>query len=202
MPTWTPTAIAAGISGWSTTREQRPARGDPRQPRRADRPRPGARRCTSTYDSHILRGVAVQLPPARRCGPAGPQRYGKTTLIRTMMGCIAPAGGHSPGGQDVTGWRPSAWRGWHRLRARRPRHLPNLSAREPGDLRARRPDGQAHWDRSRVLVTFRARPSGCSTVASSSRRRAADAGDRPRADDQPAACWSSTKPPRAWRRSS
>ena len=60
----------------------------------------------NTYygDSHILRGVDVELPAATSLGLLGRNGMGKTTLIRTLMGYVRPASGHVLlDGIDVTG---------------------------------------------------------------------------------------------------
>src|SRR4051812_15833295 len=63
----------------------------------------------NTYygDSHILRGVDVDLPASTSVGLLGRNGMGKTTLIRTLMGYVRPASGSVQlDGKDVTGWAP------------------------------------------------------------------------------------------------
>ena len=63
----------------------------------------------NTYygDSHILRGVDVQLPAALSVGLLGRNGMGKTTLIRSLMGYVRPASGQVLfEGRSVTGWVP------------------------------------------------------------------------------------------------
>ncbi|RZL89043.1 MAG: ATP-binding cassette domain-containing protein, partial [Variovorax sp.] len=46
----------------------------------------------NTYygDSHILRGVDVEMPAATSVGLLGRNGMGKTTLIRSLMGYVRP----------------------------------------------------------------------------------------------------------------
>jgi branched-chain amino acid transport system ATP-binding protein len=63
----------------------------------------------NTYygDSHILRGVAAEIPAATSLGLLGRNGMGKTTLIRTLMGYVRPASGRVLfNGRDVTAWVP------------------------------------------------------------------------------------------------
>ena len=63
----------------------------------------------NTYygDSHILRGVDVQLPASTSLGLLGRNGMGKTTLIRSLMGYVRPASGQVLfEGRNVTGWVP------------------------------------------------------------------------------------------------
>ena len=114
----------------------------------------------NTYygDSHILRGVSLALPAGTALGLLGRNGMGKTTLIRAIMGYVpAKAGSVAWQGRDVSGQRAREdGAAGHRLRARRPRHLPQPQrAREPGDERARpAPTGQRDWTFERVLATF------------------------------------------------
>src|SRR5215207_8965208 len=89
-------------------------------------------------DSHVLRGVSLEIAAGVSLGLLGRNGMGKTTLIRTAMGYVRAAGADGPAR--------------HRLRSRRARHLPEpLGAREPGDGGARRPRRVARLD-------LRARP--------------------------------------------
>jgi branched-chain amino acid transport system ATP-binding protein len=63
----------------------------------------------NTYygDSHVLRGVGVQIADSQALGLLGRNGMGKTTLIRTLMGYVKAASGRVRwAGQDVTGQRP------------------------------------------------------------------------------------------------
>ena len=63
----------------------------------------------NTYygDSHILRGVDVDMPAATSVGLLGRNGMGKTTLIRSVMGYVRPASGKvTLDAHDVTGWAP------------------------------------------------------------------------------------------------
>ena len=44
-------------------------------------------------DSHVLRGVTVQVQAGRSLGLLGRNGMGKTTLIRTVLGYVRAAGG-------------------------------------------------------------------------------------------------------------
>jgi len=113
----------------------------------------------NTYygDSHILRGVDVELPPATSLGLLGRNGMGKTTLIRTLMGYVRPASGRVLfDGRDVTGWVPEkmARRGIGYVPEGRG-IFPNLSVRE-NLLMSERPgiDGARDWTFDRVMQTF------------------------------------------------
>ena len=125
-------------------------------------------------DSHVLRGVSLEIPAGVSLGLLGRNGMGKTTLIRTADGLRArrPAARSRWHGRDVTGAPPEKMaRLRHRLRAGRPRHLPQpLGAREPGDdARAPAPTARATGPSSACWRPSRAWPSGSSTAASSSR---------------------------------
>ena len=49
-------------------------------------------------DSHVLRGVSLEIPAGVSLGLLGRNGMGKTTLIRTAMGYVRAAGG-------TVGWR-------------------------------------------------------------------------------------------------
>ncbi|MET0209899.1 MAG: ABC transporter ATP-binding protein [Burkholderiaceae bacterium] len=113
----------------------------------------------NTYygDSHILRGVDVDMPAATSVGLLGRNGMGKTTLIRSLMGYVRPASGHVKlDGQEVTGWTPEkmARRGIGYVPEGRG-IFPNLSVRE-NLLMSARPgiDGQRAWTFDRVMTTF------------------------------------------------
>jgi len=44
-------------------------------------------------DSHVLRGVTLQVAAGRSLGLLGRNGMGKTTLIRTALGYVPPSGG-------------------------------------------------------------------------------------------------------------
>jgi branched-chain amino acid transport system ATP-binding protein len=113
----------------------------------------------NTYygESHILRGVDVQLPAATSLGLLGRNGMGKTTLIRTLMGYVKPASGHVLlDGFDVTGWTPEkmARRGIGYVPEGRG-IFPNLSVRENLLMSERAGiDGARDWTFDRVMQTF------------------------------------------------
>ncbi|MEJ8853418.1 ABC transporter ATP-binding protein [Variovorax robiniae] len=113
----------------------------------------------NTYygDSHILRGVDVELPASTSVGLLGRNGMGKTTLIRTLMGYVRPASGQVKlDGQDVTGWVPErmARRGIGYVPEGRG-IFPNLSVKENLLMSARAGiDGQRAWTFDRVMATF------------------------------------------------
>ncbi|VWX59338.1 ABC transporter ATP-binding protein [Burkholderiales bacterium 8X] len=113
----------------------------------------------NTYygDSHILRGVEVELPAARSVGLLGRNGMGKTTLIRSLMGYVRPASGRVLlDGQDVTAWPPEkmARRGIGYVPEGRG-IFPNLSVRENLVMSARAGiDGRREWTFDRVMQTF------------------------------------------------
>ena len=58
-------------------------------------------------DSHVLRGVTMEVPPGVSVGLLGRNGMGKTTLIRTFMGYVPYAGGSVDWeGRPVTGAAP------------------------------------------------------------------------------------------------
>ena len=113
----------------------------------------------NTYygDSHILRGVDVEIPAATSVGLLGRNGMGKTTLIRSLMGYVRPASGRVRlDEQDVTGWTPEkmARRGIGYVPEGRG-IFPNLSVRENLLMSARAGiDGRRDWTFERVMATF------------------------------------------------
>ena len=113
----------------------------------------------NTYygDSHILRGVDVELPAATSLGLLGRNGMGKTTLIRTLMGYVRPASGHVLfDGIDVTGSPPEkmARRGIGYVPEGRG-IFPNLSVRENLLMSERAGIGGGRdWTFDRVMATF------------------------------------------------
>lgn len=113
----------------------------------------------NTYygDSHILRGVDVQVPTATAVGLLGRNGMGKTTLIRSLMGYVKPASGRVlVDGKDVTGWAPEKMARLGIGYVPEGRGIfPNLSVRE-NLVMAERPglDGRRAWTFERVMQTF------------------------------------------------
>jgi branched-chain amino acid transport system ATP-binding protein len=57
--------------------------------------------------SHILQGVDLDMPRGRISAVLGRNGVGKTTMVKTIMGLVAPSGGRiDVGGTDITGWPP------------------------------------------------------------------------------------------------
>ena len=113
----------------------------------------------NTYygDSHILRGVDIELPAATSLGLLGRNGMGKTTLIRTLMGYVRPASGRLLlDGIDATGSAPEkmARRGIGYVPEGRG-IFPNLSVRENLVMSERAGIGGARdWTFDRVMATF------------------------------------------------
>ena len=103
-------------------------------------------------DSHVLRGVDLDLRAGHALGLLGRNGMGKTTLIRTLMGYLKPTQGQLQwDGRDVTGWVPE------RMARLGIGYVPegraifgNLSVRE-NLVMASRPGA---WTLARVLATF------------------------------------------------
>ena len=113
----------------------------------------------NTYygDSHILRGVDVEIPAATSVGLLGRNGMGKSTLIRTLLGHVAQRDGRIQlFGQDVSNAKP------HEVARRGVAYVPegrgvfpNLSVRENLVMSARAGiDGQRAWTFERVMATF------------------------------------------------
>jgi branched-chain amino acid transport system ATP-binding protein len=108
-------------------------------------------------DSHVLRGVTLQLAAGRSLGLLGRNGMGKTTLIRTALGYVRASGGS-------VGWRGLAVTGAPPERIARLGigYVPegrgifaNLSVRENLVMCARAgADGRREWTLERVLATF------------------------------------------------
>lgn len=59
--------------------------------------------------SHVLRGVDFRVAPGETVSVLGRNGMGKTTLLRTLMGLVAPRSGEIRlGGVSIVGWRASA----------------------------------------------------------------------------------------------
>jgi branched-chain amino acid transport system ATP-binding protein len=57
--------------------------------------------------SHILQGVDLDMPQGRISAVLGRNGVGKTTMVKTIMGLVAPSSGRvQVGGTDITGWPP------------------------------------------------------------------------------------------------
>ncbi|MDQ6628866.1 MAG: ABC transporter ATP-binding protein [Pseudomonadota bacterium] len=108
-------------------------------------------------DSHVLRGVSLEIQPGQSLGLLGRNGMGKTTLLRTVMGYVRAAEGVVAWqGRDVTGAVPE------RMARLGIGYVPegrgifaNLSVRENLVMTARAgPDGGRDWTLERVLDTF------------------------------------------------
>ena len=113
----------------------------------------------NTYygESHILRGVDLQVPAAAAVGLLGRNGMGKTTLIRTLMGYVRPASGEVRWqGAGVTGSAPERMARLGIGYVPEGRGIfPNLSVRENLLVSARAgADGRRDWTLERVLWTF------------------------------------------------
>ncbi|MEO7116483.1 MAG: ABC transporter ATP-binding protein [Caldimonas sp.] len=108
-------------------------------------------------DSHVLRGVTLQVGAGRSLGLLGRNGMGKTTLIRTLFGYVRASGGSvSWLGQDTTGSPPERMARLGIGYVPEGRGIfPNLSVRENLVMCARAgPDGRRDWTIERVLETF------------------------------------------------
>ena len=108
-------------------------------------------------DSHILRGVALELAAGTALGLLGRNGMGKTTLIRSVMGYVRPRAGRIAWmGREITGMPPEkvARLGIGYVPEGRG-IFPNLSVRENLLMSARSgPDGRRDWTFDRVMATF------------------------------------------------
>ena len=110
------------------------------------------------YDeSHILRGVSLDLGERETLGLMGRNGMGKTTLLRTIMGLVKPRSGSVlVCGRDMTG-RPS-----FEIARQGVAYVPEgrgvfstLNVLEHLEIAARRgPDGSCEWTMARVLDLF------------------------------------------------
>ena len=108
-------------------------------------------------DSHVLRGVSMEVPAGVSVGLLGRNGMGKTTLIRTFMGFVPAAGGSIVWqGRTVTGAAPERMARLGIGYVPEGRAIfPNLSVRENLVMTARPgPDGRTDWTLERVLATF------------------------------------------------
>jgi branched-chain amino acid transport system ATP-binding protein len=108
-------------------------------------------------DSHVLRGVTLQIRPGRSLGLLGRNGMGKTTLIRTVLGYVRAADGAVAWqGRAVTGAPPERMARLGVGYVPEGRGIfPNLSERENLVMTARAgADGKREWTLERVLATF------------------------------------------------
>jgi branched-chain amino acid transport system ATP-binding protein len=108
-------------------------------------------------DSHVLRGVTLQIRPGRSLGLLGRNGMGKTTLIRTALGYVRANGGSVAWqGRTTTGAPPERMARLGIGYVPEGRGIfPNLSVRENLVMCARAgPGGRRDWTLGRVLATF------------------------------------------------
>ena len=108
-------------------------------------------------DSHVLRGVSLEIPAGVSLGLLGRNGMGKTTLIRTAMGYVRAAGGRIAWQtRDVTGAPPERMARLGIGYVPEGRGIfPNLSVRENLVMTARPgPEGARDWTFERVMATF------------------------------------------------
>ncbi|MEO8921600.1 MAG: ABC transporter ATP-binding protein [Caldimonas sp.] len=108
-------------------------------------------------DSHVLRGISLEIASGTSFGLLGRNGMGKTTLIRTAMGYVrATSGSVAWAGRAMTGAPPE------RMARLGIGYVPegrgifaNLSVRENLVMTARAgPEGARDWSLERVLATF------------------------------------------------
>ncbi len=107
--------------------------------------------------SHILRGVDFHVAPGEAVSLLGRNGMGKTTLLRTLMGLVAPrAGTVRLGGADITGARPSAVARAGLAFVPEDRGIfPNLTVEENLTVAARaRPGTPTPWTLERIAALF------------------------------------------------
>jgi branched-chain amino acid transport system ATP-binding protein len=108
-------------------------------------------------DSHVLRGVSLEIPAGQSLGLLGRNGMGKTTLIRTMLGYVrATEGRIAWQGGDTTGAPPERMARLGIGYVPEGRGIfPNLSVRENLVMTARAgADGSRTWTFERVLAAF------------------------------------------------
>ena len=131
-------------------------------------------------ESQVLNGIGFGVGAAQVVALLGRNGMGKTTTVRAIMGLIRPSAGHVRfDGQDVTGAPPYriAQRGIGLVPEGR-QIFPTLSVEENlVATAANRAGGAPRWDLPAIYALF---------PRLAERRRAANAGYRPRADDQSA----------------
>ncbi len=107
--------------------------------------------------SHILRGVDFHVAPGEAVSLLGRNGMGKTTLLRTLMGLVAPrAGTVRLGSADITGARPSAVARAGLAFVPEDRGIfPNLTVEENLTVAARaRPGTPTPWTLERIAALF------------------------------------------------
>jgi branched-chain amino acid transport system ATP-binding protein len=108
-------------------------------------------------DSHVLRGVSLEIHAGEVIGLLGRNGMGKTTLIRSLLGHLRPAGGRvRVRGVDRTGAPPHVIARQGLAYVPEGRGIfPNLSVRE-NLVMAARPgrSGRRDWTLERVLALF------------------------------------------------
>ena len=108
-------------------------------------------------DSHVLRGVTLEVAAGRSLGLLGRNGMGKTTLIRTALGYVRASGGRIAWhGRATTGAPPERMARLGVGYVPEGRGIfPNLSVRENLVMCARAgADGRREWTLERVLATF------------------------------------------------
>ena len=141
--------------------------------------------------AHILHGVTMLVEAGTSVGLLGRNGMGKTTLIRSLMGYVKPTEGRIQwNDREVTGTPPERMARLGIGYVPEGRGVfPNLSVRE-NLVMAARPgvDGRRDLDpRARALDVPAPRRAPRPRRPAAVGRRAADAVDRPRADDESAA---------------
>ncbi|HRP26930.1 MAG TPA: ABC transporter ATP-binding protein [Burkholderiaceae bacterium] len=108
-------------------------------------------------ESHVLRGVDLQIPAHAAVGLLGRNGMGKTTLIRTLMGYVPAAAGQVHWqGREMTRSPPERMARLGIGYVPEGRGIfPNLSVRENLMMTARAGvDGRREWTFERVMETF------------------------------------------------
>ena len=107
--------------------------------------------------SHILHGVDFSVRRGETVGLMGRNGMGKTTLLKTVLGLLAPRSGEvRVKGRDMTGAAPHAIAREGVAYVPEGRGIfPTLTVRENLVMAARAgPDGRREWTLERVLQTF------------------------------------------------
>ena len=134
--------------------------------------------------SHVLQGVDLDMPQGRISAVLGRNGVGKTTMVKTIMGLVTLSSGRvAVGDTDITGWAPNRVhaRAWP-MSPRVGYIFPDLTVIENikvGERPSSKGAGVADRAAARALpVLARARRQQRLAAIG---RRAADAGNRPRA---------------------